>query len=117
MTVKQHSIYDFTLVLSGIDEMSDEIVDALFEAGCDDGLPGMTHGVPVIDFAVFALLKSHLLMHSSVGWARHAAHAALVNDQPAAGTVWGSVQSGALSLCSNVAQTNSGCCSVLRTRW
>src|SRR6478735_1013418 len=41
----------------------------------------------------------------------------LLNDQPAAGGVCGLVQSGALRLCSNVAQMNSGWSGVFVTRW
>ncbi|OHB65875.1 MAG: hypothetical protein A2V70_13530 [Planctomycetes bacterium RBG_13_63_9] len=42
--------YEFTLILKGRLEMSEEITDALFEAGCDDGTPGTCEGVFSIDF-------------------------------------------------------------------
>jgi hypothetical protein len=42
--------HEFTLVLSGIDEISTEIEDALHEAGCDDALLGVRSGVPFLDF-------------------------------------------------------------------
>lgn len=42
--------YDFTLVLSGSLELSEEIAEALFGAGCDDGTPGTSEGVFLIDF-------------------------------------------------------------------
>jgi hypothetical protein len=42
--------YDFTLILSGPSELTEQIADALFEAGCDDGTPGTAEGVFVIDF-------------------------------------------------------------------
>ena len=35
----------------GDTEMTEELADRLFEAGCDDGLPGMSCGVPCIDFS------------------------------------------------------------------
>jgi hypothetical protein len=42
----------FTLYLSGVDaELPDEVLDALYEAGCDDGLVGSCEGVVTIDFA------------------------------------------------------------------
>lgn len=44
------STYQFTLVLEGALELTDEIADALFEAGCDDGTPGTSAGVFTIDF-------------------------------------------------------------------
>jgi len=42
--------YDFTLVLSGSLELTEDIADALFEAGCDDGTPGTCNGLFSIDF-------------------------------------------------------------------
>ena len=42
--------YEFTLILSGSLELTEDIADALFEAGCDDGTPGTCNGVFSIDF-------------------------------------------------------------------
>ena len=42
--------YEFTLILKGPLELSEEIADALFEAGCDDGTPGTCNGVFLIGF-------------------------------------------------------------------
>ena len=42
--------YEFTLILKGQLELTEEIADALFEAGCDDGSPGICNGVFSIDF-------------------------------------------------------------------
>ena len=42
--------YDFTLILTGPLELTEEIADALFEAGCDDGTPGTCNEVFSIDF-------------------------------------------------------------------
>jgi hypothetical protein len=42
--------YEFTLILSGPLELTEEIADELFEAGCDDGTPGTCEGVFSIDF-------------------------------------------------------------------
>lgn len=42
--------YDFTVVLKGAPELTDELADKLFAAGCDDGTPGMCAGQTVIDF-------------------------------------------------------------------
>jgi len=41
--------YDFTLILGESLELTDDIADALFAAGCEDGTPG-TNGVFSIDF-------------------------------------------------------------------
>jgi predicted DNA-binding transcriptional regulator AlpA len=42
--------YDFTLILSGVPELTDEVCDALFEAGCDDAVLGQREGVTFLDF-------------------------------------------------------------------
>ena len=42
--------YDFEVILAAGTEMTEELADQLFEAGCDDGTPGMCCGVPVIGF-------------------------------------------------------------------
>jgi hypothetical protein len=40
----------FTLVLSGLRDVTDQVTDALFEAGCDDALVGSQHGNVFLDF-------------------------------------------------------------------
>ncbi len=42
--------YEFTLILKGQFELTEEMADELFEAGCDDGTPGICNGVFSIDF-------------------------------------------------------------------
>jgi hypothetical protein len=42
--------YGFSLILRGQVELTEEVADKLFEAGCDDGTPGTCHGVFSIDF-------------------------------------------------------------------
>ena len=42
--------YEFALILKGQYELTEEIADELFEAGCDDGTPGVCNGVFPIDF-------------------------------------------------------------------
>ena len=42
--------YEFSLILKGSPELTEEIADRLFEAGCDDGTPGTCNGVFSIDF-------------------------------------------------------------------
>ena len=42
--------YEFTLVLKGFRELTEQIADDLFDAGCDDGTPGICNGVFSIDF-------------------------------------------------------------------
>ena len=42
--------YEFQLLLAGVDEMTEEIADALYEAGCDDGTPFSTEGLVAIGF-------------------------------------------------------------------
>ena len=42
--------YEFTLILKESLELTEEIADELFEAGCDDGTPGTCNGVFSVDF-------------------------------------------------------------------
>jgi hypothetical protein len=42
--------YEFSLILKGSPELTEEIADQLFGAGCDDGTPGTCNGVFSIDF-------------------------------------------------------------------
>ena len=42
--------YEFTLILAGDIELTDDLADRLYEAGCDDGSPGMCEGIVSIDF-------------------------------------------------------------------
>jgi len=42
--------YEFTLILKGARELTEEIADKLYDAGCDDGTPGTCNGVFSIDF-------------------------------------------------------------------
>jgi hypothetical protein len=42
--------YDFTLILTESLELTDDLADTLFAAGCDDGTPGTCNGVFSIDF-------------------------------------------------------------------
>lgn len=43
-------IYQFTLVLDGVDEHTPNIEDVLFEAGCDDALINYKNGTVYLDF-------------------------------------------------------------------
>jgi hypothetical protein len=42
--------YEFTLILSGVRELTRAVLDALYEAGCDDALIGIRDGVAFADF-------------------------------------------------------------------
>ena len=43
--------FDFTLVLSGFSALTEEAMDTLYEAGCDDGLLRLSKdGIPFIEF-------------------------------------------------------------------
>ncbi len=43
-------IWRFTLFLRDVEEVTVELSDRLFEAGCDDGSPSSSHGVSKIGF-------------------------------------------------------------------
>lgn len=42
--------HSFTLIVEGPDLQSDEVIDALFDAGCDDALVGRADGIQYLDF-------------------------------------------------------------------
>jgi hypothetical protein len=42
--------FDFALVLTGVNELSDEILNALFEAGCDDATVSLQYGQLYLEF-------------------------------------------------------------------
>jgi hypothetical protein len=44
------AVYRFTVVLGGLREISDDLAEALFEAGCDDGSPWSSEGVAAVAF-------------------------------------------------------------------
>ncbi len=43
--------HEFTLTLSGVAELTTEVEDGLFEAGCDDALLAVQSGRVTLDFA------------------------------------------------------------------
>ncbi len=50
MPREQTMTYTFTVVLADINEMTTNLADALFAAGCDDGHPWSGDGVSAITF-------------------------------------------------------------------
>lgn len=59
--------YEFELVMEGRQELTDELADALFEAGCDDGTPatinsvlrvGFTREAPSFEEAVLSAVRN-----------------------------------------------------------
>ncbi|HEV2857641.1 MAG TPA: hypothetical protein VGW80_04475 [Solirubrobacterales bacterium] len=42
--------FNFTLIFEGLDELDEEVVNALYEAGCDDALFGERHATPFGEF-------------------------------------------------------------------
>ncbi len=67
--------YDFTLYLGGSPALTDEVADALFAAGCDDGSPGVCDGIFSIDF------------HREAGSLDEAVRTAIANVEAAGHTV------------------------------
>lgn len=43
-------IHHFTLIVDGADLQDNAVIDALFEAGCDDATVGRTDGIQYLDF-------------------------------------------------------------------
>lgn len=42
--------YRFAVILRGLDVINDELADALYAAGCDDGSPFSSNGIAAIGF-------------------------------------------------------------------
>jgi hypothetical protein len=42
--------FEFTVILAGVSEITEELADALFEAGCDDATPSSSGGVTRVAF-------------------------------------------------------------------
>lgn len=42
--------YEFQVILSDVNEMTEEISNALYEAGCSDGTPFSSEGVAAVGF-------------------------------------------------------------------
>jgi hypothetical protein len=53
--------YTFTAVLAKGTELTDELVEALYEAGCDDSLPGASEGIASVIFAREAESLEHAI--------------------------------------------------------
>ncbi len=65
--------YEFTLVLKGTWELTEQMADDLYEAGCDDGTPGTCNGILSIDFhreaeSLEAALRSAIAQVKSAGY-------------------------------------------------
>jgi hypothetical protein len=43
--------FDFTVILAGKDDLSEDDAEKLFETGCDDGTPGVSNQVAMIHFS------------------------------------------------------------------
>ena len=44
------AIHHFTLIVDGPDLQDDTLIDAVFEAGCDDAAVGRVDGIQYVDF-------------------------------------------------------------------
>lgn len=55
-------IHHFTLIVDGPDVQDEAVIDALFEAGCDDGLVGRSEGVRYIEFDREAADLGHAIL-------------------------------------------------------
>jgi hypothetical protein len=43
--------FEFTLILSGVETLSEELANSVYESGCDDCLPVSTGGKVYLDFS------------------------------------------------------------------
>ena len=62
--------FDFALILSGVPDLTSNVEDALFKAGCDDATPSLRAGKPYLIFSRKALsLKDAILSAIQNVWA------------------------------------------------
>jgi hypothetical protein len=66
--------YEFTLIFKGAWELTEEMAEQLYEAGCDDGTPGTCNGVFSIDFhrvadSLEAAIRSAIANVKTAGYA------------------------------------------------
>jgi hypothetical protein len=45
------STWEFTVLLAGVDDITPELADALYKAGCDEGTVGSSCGIATVSFA------------------------------------------------------------------
>ncbi len=50
-STRDRTTFEFTLILGGVSEMTDELADALYGHGCDDALLGSQNGEIFLDFS------------------------------------------------------------------
>jgi len=74
--------YRFTVILAGVREVSDELADALFEAGCDDGSPFSSQGVAAIGFDRDAESFEHAVRSAIADVQKTGCHVAWVKIEP-----------------------------------
>ena len=59
LSVQDWDVYDFTLIAEGRPQLTDTILNALFEAGCDDATPSIRRGLLHLDFSRAAPSLEH----------------------------------------------------------
>ncbi len=74
--------YHFTVVLAGLGEISDDLAEALFEAGCDDGSPWSSQGVAAIGFDREAESFEHAVRSAIADVQKAGCHVAWVKIEP-----------------------------------
>ncbi len=80
-------IHHFTLIVDGADLQDDAVIDALFEAGCDDATVGRTDGIQYLDFDREAATRAEAIRSAVTGVERvdgvHVVRIATAEPRPA----------------------------------
>lgn len=63
--------FDFALIVDGVEELTEAVANALFEAGCDDATPSMQHGLLYVEFSREAATLDQAIL-SGIGDVRRA---------------------------------------------
>ena len=72
----------FTVILSGLDEISNDLAEALFAAGCDDGSPWSSQGEAAIGFDREAESFEHAVRSAIADVQKAGCHVAWVKIEP-----------------------------------
>ncbi len=74
--------YRFTLILADLREISDDLAEALFEAGCDDGSPWSSQGIAAVGFDREAESFEHAVRSAIADVQKAGCHVAWVKIEP-----------------------------------
>ena len=80
--------WEFTVMLAGVDEITPELANALFEAGCNDGTAGSSCGIATVSFSREAPLLEEAIRSAIADVQRAGCHVECVQIEREELTAW-----------------------------